>query len=249
MNQKKTDRYIFVADSHIVGGEPEKNFFQMLKVLESMPPSTGIVFLGDVFELWIALRSYEGEIHDRFCKWCQNQKQIREIIFCAGNHEFYATVLRRKFFSLITRKDICRDDLLFTHGDRVDRKDISYLLLRCFLRSPLTQLLLFLTGKAFGPPLTQKVLISLKDNPLHKKVFPYNQIYNMMDRAAKKGIRHIAIGHYHDNRIFERNGVHLYALPAFKNAGEIGILDENKQYTCGNWRTLLPADNQEVNNL
>ncbi len=240
---KKSDRYIFVADSHIIGGEPEKNFFQLLKKAGTLPSSCGIVFLGDIFELWISLRRYENESHIRFREWCQTQKEIREIIFCEGNHEFYPAILRKSCFTEISRKDIRRGNLLFTHGDRINRKDIPYLLLRIGLRNPVTRFLLYLTGRAFGPALTHKVRLSLKNkNQLHKKDFPYKWLYRMMDRAGGRGISRIVLGHFHDAKNFERNGVQLYALPSFRNAGEIGILDKNQQYRCGEWRTLLTEE-------
>ncbi len=74
---EKTEKYIFVADSHIHGGKEEDNFFRMLKQLETLPPSVAVVFLGDIFELWIAMRNYENESHARFCGWCRQQKQVR----------------------------------------------------------------------------------------------------------------------------------------------------------------------------
>ena len=132
----KTKTYFMIADAHIAGGEVEQEFFRMLERLSALPPSVAVVFLGDIFELWIALRRYEADLHRRFIRWCETEKQKRQIIFTEGNHEFF---LPRRLFTRSGRGDIRINDLLFTHGDRINPKDIPYLFFRMGVRNFFTK--------------------------------------------------------------------------------------------------------------
>jgi hypothetical protein len=77
-----------IADAHIsrTQGNVEA-FFEMLAALEDGP--SDVVFLGDIFDLWVALPRYENEQHRMFLSWCQRQKGHRRIGFVEGNHEFF----------------------------------------------------------------------------------------------------------------------------------------------------------------
>ena len=67
---------IIVADSHIEpGSAAETVFFRMLAKLSAS--GHDIVFLGDIFELWIGLPRYEGTSQKKFLSWCREQKESR----------------------------------------------------------------------------------------------------------------------------------------------------------------------------
>ena len=73
------DKYVLIADSHIqCGSEKAEIFFRMLDRLAALKPA-GILFLGDIFELWIALKGYEMPEHKRFVDWCRSHSKNMEI--------------------------------------------------------------------------------------------------------------------------------------------------------------------------
>ena len=55
----------------------------MLDHLAALKPA-GILFLGDIFELWIALKGYEMPEHKRFVDWCRSHSKNMEIGFIEG---------------------------------------------------------------------------------------------------------------------------------------------------------------------
>ena len=230
--------YFMIADAHIAGGEVEQEFFQMLDRLSALPPSVAVVFLGDIFELWIAFSKYEADLHRRFIQWCQREKQKRQILFTEGNHEFF---LPRQLFTRSGRRDIRLGDLLFTHGDRINPKDIPYLFFRMGVRNFFTRSVLYLTGPAFGPKVAENIRLSLKTRKnIYKKDFPEKSIRKMMQKARTRGIRRIFLGHFHDSRDFELDGVRLHALPAFQNTGITGVYDaEQDHFQSGAWDEML----------
>ena len=89
---------LLIADSHV---RPGKNsfgaFFQMLSWIETT--NYDVVFLGDIMELWIGLKGYEGEIHKRFLSWCAAEKKHRKIYFLEGNHEYFVLPGHARYFT------------------------------------------------------------------------------------------------------------------------------------------------------
>ena len=62
---------IIIADAHVddAGGH-KADFFQMLRAIEKT--NHDVIFLGDIFDLWIALPRYEKDCHKAFLAWCQD---------------------------------------------------------------------------------------------------------------------------------------------------------------------------------
>ena len=60
-----------ISDSHI-DADSAPRFFAMLDRLESRPEA--VIFLGDIFELWIALPGYEEAHHQRFLDWVDRRR-------------------------------------------------------------------------------------------------------------------------------------------------------------------------------
>ena len=72
----ETKRYLILADAHLRPGDSsaEKDFFSFLMEVEKLPLDTALIFLGDIFELWIAVGHYEDPLHRRFLDWCAVKK-------------------------------------------------------------------------------------------------------------------------------------------------------------------------------
>ena len=241
---KKTGKIIFVADAHIMNTPTSSDgFFDLLgRIGES---DCDIVFLGDIFELWIAFDSYEEAVHRRFLEWCRREKEKRMIGFLEGNHEFYVSNRHAEAFTWCSEKEYCLPcgKICLTHGDCLNKNDFPYLIFRGLMRNPVTRLLIRLSGPLIGRPLSRKILRGLKDkNMKHKKNFPEKYFHRLADSLQRENRALCIMGHFHQPAAIR--GIHV--LPAWEpEDGEIGVYDRaTEQYYRVPWRNFFPEKGQ-----
>ncbi len=212
---------ILIADAHVnTAAGTDRPFFRMLETLERS--SEDIVFMGDIFDLWIALPGYEQVVHTRFLSWCRQQKIRREIGYIEGNHEFYLAEEKADAFSWATDRAFKTDGKgnLFCHGDRINRRDRNYLRFRALVRNRPVKLLLGLLPS--GPFWADHVKKKLKHtNASFRGGLPRDEIMRYLSMAQAAGIQNIFVGHFHQEAFFSRAGARLYVLPAWLNTGRI----------------------------
>lgn len=232
--------FILIADSHLPADDSVPQFFEMLDRIAETP--CNIVFLGDIFELWIAYPSYESQIHRKFLDWCRKEKKNRIIGFIEGNHEFHVTARYADAFTWVTDSSemVCGDSLLLMHGDTINRADVGYRILRLILRDPLFRFLTRLTGPIAGKYLSEKIRLSLKGtNMKHKKEFPEEYLEKLSDELEQKKVSLCVIGHFHRKKSF-RN---IRILPAWEPDGEVGIyFPDKREFRIDNWKKLLSKE-------
>lgn len=235
-----SENYILIADSHIREDTAE-DFFAMLDRIRSYGPGS-VVFLGDIFELWIALDGYETGIHRRFLDWCREAGKHFEVGFIVGNHEFYVTERYRDCFSWISEDShTSADGIRFLHGDLINRSDTGYLLLRTVLRSRLTRFVLKILSGTIGPRISEHVRTALKPtNQQHKRQLPMRYLEEYSRLAAADRVKQIFAGHFHRYEQLDfPGGVPVTILPAWSASGEILCLMPDHQICCRPWRELL----------
>jgi UDP-2,3-diacylglucosamine pyrophosphatase LpxH len=148
---------IIIADTHLSptkGNIPE--FFQMLDTFKKN--NEDLVFLGDIFDLWIALPRYEAIFIENSSPGAGSKGIHRIIGFIEGNHEFFVAEERKKSFSWCSNASEWRDEngILFAHGDRINRKDRNYLFFRKLSKNKITKILIrHLPFRAFLGRITQ----------------------------------------------------------------------------------------------
>ena len=213
-----------IADAHLTCCKPEDDFFRMLDAAARLPGDVGIIFLGDVFDLWIALRGYENDEHRRFLDWCRREKTKRKIIFLEGNHEFFVAKTYGDAFTY-AGESAYQDGLLqWFHGDRINKQDHAYAVLRFLLRNNLTRWFLRLVGPTFGPTLAHYVRERLRTtNQAHKRYFP--EPYALRYLASCPAGSVVFAGHFHDRVTKTVDGRMLEVLPAYASASEIAYYD------------------------
>ncbi len=250
MNDTNPFTFLVIADAHLCGGEEKRtdDFFRLLKQIDSLPEECAVVFLGDIFELWVAQRSYEDPLHASFLSWCKNARLKRPVLFLEGNHEFYVTQARHNAFTQVSSRGITLGGIRFEHGDRINRADYSYRLLRILLRNPFTRFLAALSGPFFGPAAADKIRRSLKNsNRKHKKFFPENAVERrLLEMAEQKKERLLVLGHFHRSIRRETDGCTLHVVPAFQDQGEIAVIhcpgkEEGAIVEIGNAETLISS--------
>ncbi len=216
-----------IADSHI-NSAAAPAFFRMLEFLENS--GENIVFLGDIFDLWIALPKYENNLHRRFLDWCEVQKKIHTIGLVEGNHEFFVAQEKKIYFTWITDAAFYENSsgFLFCHGDRINRKDRNYLRFRKLTKNILIKTLLRVIP--FGPLIVEQIKRKIKNQKSQfRRHMPEDEIVHFADAQFRKGARIIFIGHFHQNGGYvysPQKDQKLFVLPDWLSSREITYYDE-----------------------
>lgn len=217
-------RWLMIADAHLTCREPEDVFFRVLDDVSRLPGDVGIIFLGDIFDLWIALRGYENDENRRFLEWCRKEKANRQVVFLEGNHEFFVAKTYPDAFSF-SGEDMFRDGLLqWVHGDRINKQDHAYAALRFLLRNGVTRWLLRLIGPTFGPAVAHFVRERLRTtNQAQKHHFPEQYALSFLSACPPDSI--LFAGHFHDRLTKTADGRIMEVLPAYAENTELAYYD------------------------
>jgi len=231
---------ILITDTHIKGTiQGNEEFFSMLELFSQTEHD--IVFLGDIFDLWLGIPEYEKPIHHKFIKWCLEEQNKRKIIFLEGNHEFYVF---DKYSHLFHNKDKDfwideKKEIFFTHGDLINKEDNNYLILRKITKNNICRL--FLKILPFGKNLVNYLKRKLtKPDKTHKKTLPAEQIDEFIERKSRSGFKYIFTGHFHlKSTIKHKNGITFFSLPDWEETKEITVFDiQSKNITNQHWQQL-----------
>jgi len=232
---------IIITDAHISKArENHTTFFEMLAAIERTEHD--LIFLGDIFELWIALPRYEEDIHIKFIAWCLEQKNSRAIGFLEGNHEYYLASQRAQAFTWCSNDAWWQDDAgtLFVHGDQVNRKDRNYLAFQKLIKNSISKNIL--RSLPFGPKITESIKKGLKKtNKKFRLQIPRDEIKLFADNRFAEGVDTIFVGHFHQEyRYRNQESKKLYVLPDWLGTQKVTLYQKNpKRLSTMHWRELL----------
>lgn len=229
---------IIIADAHIdetCGNDTD--FFRMLHALENSDHD--VVFLGDIFDLWIALPRYEKNSHRQFLSWCQEQKSHRSIGFIEGNHEYYVAQEKQNYFSWCSDAAKWQDDNgnLFCHGDQINRHDKNYLRFRRLAKNKIMKSIL--RYLPFGPSIGELLKIHLKKTNLEfRKRLPKAEITRFADDRFSDGVHTIFVAHFHQDYLYRNAEARaLYIIPGWFRSKHVTLYDmESKRVTSHHWQ-------------
>ena len=231
---------IIVSDAHV--GKRQKNhkaFFEMLKFFEDNHHD--LIFLGDIFDLWVALPDYESALHYDFIDWCREQKKYRTIGFVEGNHEFYLHTERAQDFSWVSLNSWYQRDsgILFVHGDQINRRDRFHLGFRKLLKSNMAK---FLMHKLpIGPGIAEAINQHLRlTNSKFKLKLPLGEIGVFADSKFAEGVETIFVGHFHQEHIYSnRDSKKLYILPDWFSSQKVTVFNQkSKEAAFLHWKNI-----------
>jgi len=220
---------ILITDCHIT--DPAGDGVEFFRMLDRLGDSSReLVFLGDIFDLWIALPGYETPLQERFLAWCRRQRRRRSVGFMEGNHEFFVCRAHRAAFTWCSADEHLRDGggRVFAHGDRINRRDLNYRRFRRLIKNPLTRRLLpVIPG---GPALAEWAKQSLRrTNVNFRKHLPLAEIEAFVASQACAGARHVFIGHFHRAlRQARPCGPVVHLLPAWHDSGLVTLFDDRR---------------------
>jgi len=204
-----------VADAHV---DPMgRHADPFLKLLDRLAETDGdVVFLGDIFDLWIALPGYETPLHRTFMAWCRDQRRRRRIGFVCGNHEFFVADTRKDAFTFCSDGpcELAGAGILLCHGDQVNSVDYQYLMFRRLIRNPITR------GMLAVLPF-QRLALDMKTglkrtNTGFRKSLPEGEIRRYARERFDSGIQTIFMGHFHrEFHWIDDLGRAIHGLPAW----------------------------------
>jgi UDP-2,3-diacylglucosamine hydrolase len=231
---------ILIADSHVQ--DPAGDGAEFLRMLAHLERGRrDVVFLGDIFDLWIALPGYETPLHGQFLAWCRAQRGRRTLGFMEGNHEFFVCRAHHTAFSWCSADEYYHDGQgrIFSHGDRINRNDLHYRRFRRLVKNPLTRRLL--PGIPCGPRLAEWCKLRLRRADVNfRKHLPSGDIAAFAAALAATGARHLFIGHFHRPlRQPMADGPVIHLLPAWHASGQVTLFDARTgQTTATHWREV-----------
>ena len=222
---------IIIADAHIDDARGvESGFFQMLQAIEKTDQD--VIFLGDIFDLWVALPRYEKEIHKLFLSWCKGQKNHRTVGFIEGNHEYFVADEKKDHFTWCSDAASWKDDKgnLYCHGDQINRRDKNYLRFRKYSKNKISKTIVrfFPFGPRFGM-LFKRYLG--KTNLEFRKYLPEDMIAQYAEGEFKDGANKIFVAHFHQDFIYRNpEAKALYVLPGWYQTKQITLYDTESEH-------------------
>lgn len=229
---------VLIADAHVQDdGSGAAEFRQMLHHLATLPYD--VCFLGDIFELWIGLPGYGGELADTLLCWCLDEKDQRRIFMVEGNHEFFVVRRYGSCFTGAAEGYLRHGGLCFCHGDQIPRSGTDMLLLRRLLKNGLVRLLMAYLPGARGIVWRAKAWFHRRSQR-RCAAFPRAAVAAWATRQLTGG-GDLFLGHFHRSE----SGATLsgdgrwHCLPAWKDKGEVGLYDpETRSCTVMPWAAL-----------
>jgi UDP-2,3-diacylglucosamine pyrophosphatase LpxH len=231
---------IIITDAHVSKTKGNHaTFFKMLEALEKNDQE--LIFLGDIFDLWIALPRYEEDIHHDFVSWCRNQKKYRTIGYMEGNHEYYLADEKKQAFTWCSKDTWWRDNAgaLFVHGDQINRRDRNYLFFRKLAKNQIAKFII--RNLPLSPGIVESFKQGLeKTNAEFRMYLPRKEIEYFAESRFSEGVDTIFAGHFHQEYLYRnRESKELYVLPDWFSTQKITFYRRSqKSITFIHWKEL-----------
>lgn len=237
-----------LADAHLQSEEDWAECFAMLGEWEQR--GEPLVFLGDIFDLFVGHDRYLTAAQRQFLDWCQRVQSLLPLGFVEGNHEFF---VRQRFSSCFTWSCAHHgwwQGIFWAHGDLVNRQDRPYRRFRRWSKSAFAYgVTRWLPG---GPTLTHRLKERLRDtNQAYKQVFPRESFVPFLtEHARRPGLA--VFGHFHRHVQWRAQDWQILVAPAWQqnrelmvvtrpqaSQGEVDGSSPSWEVSTGPWRTLL----------
>lgn len=216
---------LVVADVHLNSGDPDA-FEAFLGFLSRQSAGCGtIVFLGDLFDLWLGPPALQEPHHRRLLEALEDLARRGLVLaYAEGNRDlFVAHHFGGHPFSLATGGAIVLNRggrrFVLVHGDRLNRIDYNYRIWNKLVRSVPVRLLL----RLLPPPLTLRAASGLErklrnTNRRFRTYFPHTQCERYAREQFNRGADVLLMGHFHQRFHFRYSanagrGGEVYVLP------------------------------------
>ena len=199
-------RVVVVADAHLGGpGGSGEELAEQLGALET-GRCARVLFLGDLFHLWIGSRRFETAEVRRVVPVIRDLRRrgIR-VSYVEGNRDFFLAggAYDDLFddYGLEVRFEAGGARYLAVHGDGLNRRDWRYRCWRWLSKNTVSRWLAFRLPSGLGRRLVTSTERGLSAKNLeHKKRIPEGAIRSYAARRLAEGHDVLLLGHFHEAR-------------------------------------------------
>ena len=204
-----------VADSHLDNSiAPAEEFVEMLSQLEN--PHT-VVFLGDLFRIWLAPQKYWTDLHHEVMSGFEIlRKKGCNVVFIVGNREM---LLPRKLdehwqkilpFTHLSHREWYlnwgKNRYAFIHGDTINYNDRQYLKWKAFTHNRLFETFFKMIPGSLARLIAGRLEEILSDtNKEYKSNLPEIEIKEFAE-SVLDDVDQYFVGHFHIDRVFKVEG-------------------------------------------
>ena len=207
LNVSKPDGFLYiVADSHLDEDlAPAKEFVEMLLQLQN--PHT-VVFLGDLFKIWLAPQKFWTELHYETMEgFAQLRDRGCNVVFLAGNREMLLPrKLTDKWKKIIPFTHLAHSEWFlnwgdkryaFTHGDTINYNDKQYLRWKAFTHNSIFEAFFRNIPGVLARWIAGRIEAMLVNtNKEYKVHFPATEIQEFA-KSALQNVDQYFVGHFH----------------------------------------------------
>ncbi len=218
MCHKIKEGAIFISDAH--ENDERDGFYRFLQKIESKKIQTSQLFLmGDIFDLLIGEISYLKNRYEKEIKLIDKIAQDIEVFYFEGNHDFslksiFENVEIIDISSQPTLFEINHEKILLLHGDKYG--DLKHQIFTTAIRSKFLLGLLNVFDKICSSCISKKILKDLKRKNICTKIDNFQEIVvQKLEQYPSLNIALIAEGHYHQDVVFDINGIKYINFSSF----------------------------------
>ena len=207
LNVYEPDGFLYiVADSHLDEEyAPANEFVEMLSQLHN--PHT-VVFLGDLFKIWLAPKKCWTELHYNTMKgFAKLRDKGTNVVFIAGNREMLLPKKLDNYWKkIIPFTHLSHSEWFlnwgkkryaFSHGDTINYNDKQYLIWKSITHSPMFEAIFRIMPGFFARWIASKIEAMLvKTNIEYKVHYPDIEIKEFAESVLKE-VDQYFIGHFH----------------------------------------------------
>lgn len=196
---------LVVADVHLSPEDPDSQacFFGFLEREVADSKLGTIVFLGDLFDLWLGPPHLQEQHHRELAgRLAAMRERGLRLAYIEGNRDLFVARYHRDLFHRATEGSLLlrRGGRLFSlvHGDRLNRIDYNYRAWNMMVRNPAAHLLLRLLPRGW----TLRAAAGLerrlrRTNRRFRTYFPHAQCERYAREQFRRGCDVVLIGHFH----------------------------------------------------
>jgi UDP-2,3-diacylglucosamine hydrolase len=235
-------RVAVFADAHLgqVASDADDFLAELTRLHED--GARTVVLLGDIFHYFIGDAKFETPLVRSVTDgWRSLAARGMSLRYVEGNRDFFVrgTRFAAPFaaYGLTDGLEVGGRRYAFTHGDRVNTKDLPYRLWRRASKNPLAWAVMkLLPGVAARAVVARTEARLYRTNFKHKRVLPERFLLEEGRRARAAGYDELLVGHFHVDRALGDPGASVRVLPAWleerKHAeiaedGTFSIVEEN----------------------
>ncbi len=226
---------IIIADCH-VDKTNEAQFRLLLDKLESANDT--IVFLGDIFDLWIAVPRLETDLQNDFIDWCNRQPS--EIGWIDGNHEFYVSKVHQNAFSWASETHYVKKNVFLCHGDLINTREYQYRIFRGVVKSRVMRWISRVVPIPSG--IIQSIQNHTRNSNHHHKSKNLEGQFAKFTSTLPSQVNTVICGHFHaysEKKYHEACNVIL--TPAWGDTEEVLVSNDDTTFRVVHWTDIPPA--------